>query len=259
MTTPPSPAEIFHEAASEGRRRLDQTGLELLATGFVAGFTIVFGIVAMGLVHSALLAEGREWAKLAGAMAFGLGLVLLVVQRAELFSENFFDPIAAMVDDRSARLGARVARLWLLTLVSNLVGGAVVAAAVAVDGVLPAGAADSLARIAREIAARDHLAAFLSAVLGGVLVASLSYALAGTGRVTARILVAWLVGFLLAAGPFDHVVVTLLHLGLGVLEGAPLGASEILGIAAVVTAGNLVGGVGLVTLSHVAQARGGAR
>lgn len=39
----PSPAEIFDRAAEEGERRLDQSRLELAATSFIAGFTIVFG------------------------------------------------------------------------------------------------------------------------------------------------------------------------------------------------------------------------
>lgn len=44
----PDPAEIFHRAVEEGERRLDQSLLEPVSTSFIAGFTIVFGIVALG-------------------------------------------------------------------------------------------------------------------------------------------------------------------------------------------------------------------
>ena len=67
---------------------------------------------------------------------------------------------------------------------------------------------------------------------------------------------AYLVGFLLAAGPFDHVVVTVLHLFFGILFGAPIGFGTLAVVMAIVAAGNLVGGIGLVTSSHVAQVKG---
>lgn len=256
MNVAPTPAEIFERACDEGRRRINQSFLELTATGFIAGFTIVFGIAATAIVSSALLPEGRGVAKLAGAAAFAFGVVLLIAQRAELFSENFFDPLAAMFEDRAWGLASGVARLWLLTLLLNALGGGLFAWLVTIDGVLPPGARESLAQIAGEIADRDHMAVFVSAVIGGALVVSLSYALLGTDSVGVRIVVAWIVGFLLAAGPFDHAVVTGLHLVAGAFAGAPTGATRILQVVGIGVLGNLVGGVGLVTMSHVAQAKG---
>lgn len=256
MSAKPTPVQIFKRASREGRRRLDQSLLELTSTGFIAGFTIVFGIAAMGIMHSALLPQGREIAMLGGGAAFALGLVLLVVQRSELFSENFFDPLAAVFEDRHAGLANRVVRLWLLTFLLNAVGGALMAWLVSIDGVLLPGARDSLAMIAEEIAGRGHLATFVSAIIGGALVASLSYALLGTNTAFAEILVAWIVGFLLAAGPFDHVIVTGLQLVIGMLTGAAIDGTRVLEIVAIDTLGNLLGGVGLVTLSHIAQAKG---
>lgn len=46
MATPPSPAEAY-APSREGRRRLEMPVLERLATGFIAGVTIIFGIVAL--------------------------------------------------------------------------------------------------------------------------------------------------------------------------------------------------------------------
>ena len=66
----------------------------------------------------------------------------------------------------------------------------------------------------------------------------------------------YLVGFVLAVGPFDHVVVTALHVFFGILFGALIGFGALAAIIGVAAAGNLVGGVGLVALSHAAQAKG---
>lgn len=255
MDAAPAPSEIFKRAAREGRRRVDQSLHELAATGFIAGFTIVFGLVALAITQAEATPIAGEMARLFGAGAFGIGLVLLVVQRAELFSENFFDPVAAVFMDRRHVRRRRVARLWGLTLVFNLLGAALMASLFAVQGVLPDGAQDVLQATSAELARRPALAGFVSAVAGGSLVALLSFALAGADSVLSRIALAFVVGFLLALGPFDHVVVTGTHLLMGILAGAPIGGTQVVQVILLATLGNLVGGVGLVTFSHAAQAK----
>lgn len=256
MAVAPNPSEIFHRAAVEGERRLDQSLLELVSTGFIAGFTIIFGIVALGMTHAAVEPHLGEIAKVAGALAFAIGLVLLVVGRAELFTENFFDPAATAFERRESGILPRLLRLWGITFVLNLVGGALFALTSLVPRVLPAGAGGALSKVAEEIAARGAWAGFVSAIVGGALVALLSFLLQAVNSVGSRIAVTYLVGFVLAVGPFDHVIVTVLHVFLGILLGAPISFGTLAVIMATATAGNLVGGVGLVTLSHVAQAKG---
>jgi len=55
---PPDPAGIFDRAVAEGERRLDQSTLELVSTSFIAGFTVVFGVVVgLGLVTLSQVAQ----------------------------------------------------------------------------------------------------------------------------------------------------------------------------------------------------------
>lgn len=256
VSVAPEPSAIFRRAVREGQRRLDQSLLELVSTSFIAGFTIVFGIVALGVTHALTESSLGEGAKVAGALAFGTGVVFLVVGRAELFSENFFDPAATAFERREHGILGRLGRLWGITFLFNLVGGALFALTFSVHGVLPDGTRSALARIAEEVAARGDWASLMSAVVGGALVALLSFLLQAVNGVGSRIALAFLVGFLLALGPFDHVVVTALHLFFGILFGAHVGWGSLVVIMAIATAGNLIGGLGLVTLSHIAQAEG---
>lgn len=256
MAVAPTPSEIFERAADEGERRLDQSLLELVSNGFIAGFTIVFGIIALGVTHALTEPILGEAAQVAAALAFAIGLVFLIVGRTELFNENFFDPIAKGFEQRDPGILPRLLRLWAITFVLNLVGGALFSLVFSVHGVLPEGSRNALSNIAEEIAARGDWATFMSAIVGGGLVALLSFLLHGVNTVGSRIAMAFLVGYLLAVGPFDHVIVTVLHVFLGVLFGAPVGFGTLAEILGITTAGNLVGGVGLVTLSHVAQAKG---
>jgi formate/nitrite transporter FocA (FNT family) len=256
MAVAPDTVEIFDRAVSEGQRRLGQSLLELVSTGFIAGFTIVFGIVALGIVEALVEPQFGEVARLAGALAFGVGIVFLVVGRAELFTENFFDPAAAAVDSEDSWRLRAIGRLWGLTIVFNLVGGALFALVFAVEGTVPPGTAEALAAFAEKAVQRSAAAWFASAIAGGALVTLMSYLLVAVDSIGSRMAIAYVVVVLLALGPFDHVIVTVLHVLLGLLYGAPIGWGRLLAMGGVVAAGNLVGGLGLVTLTHVTQAMG---
>jgi len=256
MPVGPPPAEIFQRAVDEGQRRLDQSSLELVSTSFIAGFTIVFGIAALGAVEALVEPQFGDAATVAGALTFGVGVVFLVVGRAELFNENFFDPVATAFDHDDSWLVGPLLRLWTLTFVFNFVGGGLFSLVVAVDGALPAGSPRVLRTVATGIATRTPLTVFASAIIGGALVSLLSYMLEGVDSVGSQIALAYSVGVLLALGPFDHVVVTGLHVFVGLLFGVQVEAGQLAVVFGVGTVGNLVGGVGLVTLSHVAQVRG---
>ena len=255
MAAVPNPGEVFRQASEEGKRRLDQPLLGLVSTSFIAGFTIVFGILALGIVHSLAEPHFGEFARVLGALGFGLGLVFLVIGRAELFSENFFDPVATAFEPHQSGLSGRLARLWIVTLVVNLVGGAVLVAFLSIDGAIPSGARHSLETMAAEIAARGWAAILGRSVIGGALIALLSFLLIAIGTSGGRAAMAYAVGFLLAIGPFEHAVVSLLHLSFGFGTDA-VTAADLLKVGAVSIAGNMIGGIGLVTLSHAGQAKG---
>lgn len=256
MAVAPSPEEIYDRAEQEGRRRLGLSTLDQVATAFIAGVTVVFGIVALGVVTA--LAEpqlGPELAKLLGALAFGIGVVFLIVGRSELFSENFFGPVAAAIDARGRRVWGQLLRLWVVGLALNLVGGALLVAMLTVEGALPSAAHDALVVVAEEVVHKGWAATLARAVLAGALITLLSYMLSAVDTVAARILVAYMVGVFLALGPFDHVVVSALHVLFGVWLSDAVTWADLLTNAGLATVGNVLGGLLLITLTHTAQVK----
>lgn len=89
--------------------------------------------------------------------------------------------------------------------------------------------------------------------------ALLSSLVIASQETTSRIMVAYAIGVLLALGPFDHAVVSMLHVGFGLASTANVTALHALEAGLIATAGNIIGGVGLVTLSHAAQAKAAER
>ncbi|TLM84712.1 formate/nitrite transporter family protein [Pseudarthrobacter sp. NamE5] len=258
--TEPAPTEIYTRATSEGERRLSMPPLEQVSTGFIAGVTIVFGIIALAVSqHLVEPALGTGLGKLAGALAFGIGLVFLITGRSELFTENFFGPVAAAIERRQGFAWVRLVRLWAIILVLNLLGGAVMTAVFVVEGALPSGAHEVLTKVAEEINGKSGLATFMRAIAAGTLLTLLSYLLHAVNSAASRIILAYFAGVFLALGPFDHVVVTALHLLAGMWLGAEVTYQELGMHILLVAAGNLVGGLLLMTLTHTAQVKGAGK
>jgi formate-nitrite transporter family protein len=72
---------------------------------------------------------------------------------------------------------------------------------------------------------------------------------------SARLVVTYIVGFFLAVGPFDHVVVSVLHLLYPVWDGGAVGYDDVARNFALVSLGNLAGGLLLITFTHTAQVK----
>jgi formate-nitrite transporter family protein len=260
MSDASDPTEIYDRAKAEGRRRLGMPPLEQSAGAFIAGITIVFGIVAQGIAEAQVEpAFGTGPARLAGALAFGIGFIFLVVGRTELFSEDFFDPVAAALDPDGGVRRSSLAKLWSLVLVFNLIGAAVMAAIFVVPQALPTGAPDALVRLAEDLATSDGWAIFARSVAAGALITLMSYLLHTSTRVGTRAMLAYLVGFLLALGPFDHVVVSETHLLLGWWFGGAVTPVDLLVGLGIAGSGNLIGGILLMTLTHAVQVIGARR
>ncbi len=253
---PAEPDEIYRRTQEEGRRRLSRSPLELAATSLVAGFDVIFGIVALGVTH-ALVAErfGDGLGELLGAIAFGTAFVFIVVGRSELFTENFLLPIAGL-DQRSRRSWLSLAQLWSLSPVFNVLGGVLLALIVTTGGVLPEGTSDVLAAVAEEQDSKGVLAAFMSAVVAGALITLMTWLIEAYESIGVRIVCAWIVGALLALVALNHVVVVTLELFIGIRFDADVGWDDVFGNLGVAAVGNLVGGVVFVSLTRFGQARG---
>ncbi|MEO9223848.1 MAG: formate/nitrite transporter family protein, partial [Acidimicrobiales bacterium] len=63
----------------------------------------------------------------------------------------------------------------------------------------------------------------------------------------------WAMAFLLAAGPLNHVIIVSLEMSAALVAGAPFGYGAAIGAAAWAALGNVVGGLGLVTVLRLVQ------
>jgi formate/nitrite transporter FocA (FNT family) len=250
------PQEIWEDGIEEGERRLERLPAGLAATGFAGGIDVLVGIVAVAVTASAAHAVlPEETAHVLASLVFGLGFVFITIGRAELFTENFLIPVGAVHAGRSTV--SRLLRMWGITLVANFVGLAGFAALFAVHGVLPAPALDAAGTMADTLGERSVLAAFMSAVAAGTVMTLFTWVVAAADTGIARIAAALIVGFVLSALALNHAVVGFGEMILGLFAGtATVGWGDLVRTIAIAIAGNLVGGVGLVFATRLAQVRG---
>ena len=259
MTEVPQPEDIYRRTKVEGERRLERPLLEMVSTALAAGFDIVAGVVALAIVSASFEARyGVRVAHVFGALGFGIGFVFLVVGRGELFTENFLVPIAGL-DHRRGSSWLGLAKLWITSPVFNILGGLVMILLLTTHRVLPPGTSTALAKNADLIHSHGTLSLFVSAVFAGALITAMTWFVEGQESMLARMLVAWVAGALLALGSFDHVIVITLELIFGYRFNAHFGWTFIVGNFFLAAAGNMLGGLGLVTLNRLTQGKQGER
>lgn len=237
-------SDAFHRSVVAGEERLHRSWPNLAATGFVGGMDVGLGVLALMIVRSA---TGSE---LLGALAFTSGFVTLTLAHSELFTENFLVPVTVVVTGREHKLA--LVRLWLGTLLANWLGGMLFVGLVILS--LP-----SLHDVSIEIGSfypelGIGMESFASAMLGGVLITLMTWVERANRDVVAKLVIAVVTAFLLAAPPLNHSVVGALEMFAGLFTGdTAYGWLDTAGVLSWAVLGNVVGGVGLVTLLRLVQ------
>jgi formate/nitrite transporter FocA (FNT family) len=192
-----------------------------------------------------------------GAMGFGIGFVFLIVGRGELFTENFLVPIAGLDHEDEGSSWLNLAKLWTVSPIFNVLGGLIMILIVSTHSVLPYGTGKALVHTSQIIHANGVLALFFSAVFAGALITAMTWFIEGQATMLPRIVIAWICGTILALGNFNHVIVVTLELIFGYRYGAHFNWAFIAGNFGLAAAGNIAGGVGLVTLNRLTQGKAG--
>ncbi|MEW6466806.1 MAG: formate/nitrite transporter family protein [Pseudomonadota bacterium] len=260
-----APREIAQRVETVGVTKARMAALPLLMLGVLAGAFIGLGAMFFVLVRSDATL-GFATAQVLGGLVFSLGLLLVVVAGAELFTGNNLLAMAWADGRISSR---ELLRNWLLVGAANFVGAAGLALLVFLSGhtELNDGAVGrTVVKIALTKQELPPLQAFFRGMLCNVLVCMAVWmAMAGRSVVDKAVAIVFPISAFVAAG-FEHSIANMYLMPLAMLiqhAGAgPEGAAAVTvgGMAAnlaVVIAGNLIGGSVLVGLTyHVIYRRG---
>ena len=128
------PAEIAKYTIECGVKKANTENTKVLASAFLAGAYITFGVVgSMGAAYN-LLANPATYGlgKLVAGLMFPVGLILILIAGGDLFTGNILVSLAALNKKVSWKTAFKN---WALVWTGNLLGAIVVTALVSLSGI----------------------------------------------------------------------------------------------------------------------------
>ena len=252
MATMKSPAEILETVVEDGRKELRRGGTGLAFSALAAGLNISFSVVTLAVIGSLTGGIG-----LAAIAAYPIGFLIVVLGRAELYTENTVTPVSVVLTDHSQLLN--MLRLWALVFVFNVIGALAFAFVIFYGGILSPGATELLlGEVATKIDA-GFLEVTLKAVIGGWLVALIAWMVAASQDTISRIFFTWLLVLLIPAAGLAHCIAGSTEVFISVFSGSTSWTEYLGRFLVPATLGNTIGGLVLVTLLNYGQVVGSGR
>ncbi|MFZ2307967.1 MAG: formate/nitrite transporter family protein [Rhodoferax sp.] len=262
-----APREVALRVETVGVAKARMALLPLLMLGMLAGAFIGLGAMFYTLVKSDPTLGFATGAVL-GGLVFSLGLLLVVVAGAELFTGN---NLLAMAWADGKITTTEILRNWVLVCLANLVGAVGLAVLVFASGHTELNGGAIGLQVVKIALAKQSLPweqAFFRGVLCNVLVCMAVWmAMAGRSVTDKMVAIALPITAFVAAG-FEHSIANMYFMPLAMLvqefgpalpPGMPLvSLGGIAGNLLPVIAGNLVGGSVLVGLAYYVIYRRGA-
>lgn len=226
--------------------------MAVLAGAFIALGALFFTVTVTAGATGQLATFGLT--RVAGGITFSLGLILVVVGGAELFTGN---NLIAMAWASGRVTTGQVIRNWGWVYLGNLVGAVGTAFLVWLAGVqtMSDGAVgETMVRIARAKISLDPVSAVARGILCNVLVCLAVWLCMGARSVADKILaILFPISAFVACG-FEHSVANMYFLPIGIVlaagGSAPLSILDAVSNLALVTIGNIFGGTILVALVY---------
>ncbi|MBO9473337.1 formate/nitrite transporter family protein [Shimia sp. R10_1] len=240
------PAEITRLVRLSGVTKAEMPLLPLITLSILGGAFISFGALFYTQTTSGFV-DINGALKLMGGIAFSLGLILVVIGGAELFTGNTMI-VMAYVDRHISTVA--LMRNWTVVLIGNALGCVAVLALVQGAGLLDGSHGARAAAIAEAKSSLTPLEAFCRGILCNALVC-LAVWLAVSARSTLGMILSiiWPVSAFVAIG-LEHSIANMYLIPAGALSGADISLAALMHNIVPVLLGNIIGGAGIVALAY---------
>jgi formate/nitrite transporter len=252
-----TPVETIQAIISGGKRVLTQSGSRTFVLSLLAGFYIAFGAqLATVVTQDAAVHVGVGISRFLGGSVFSLGLMLVVVCGAELFTGNSLLTNAAL---HGAIPWIKLLENWAIVILGNLIGS-LFFAWLMFETRLWEGS--PLADHAIRIAASKCRLPFMAAMVRGILcnwLVCLAVMMATSARdIPGKLMACYAPIMAFVTSGFEHSVANMYFIPTGILLAGAMGRSEpglswggfLLDNLLPVTLGNILGGVVFVAFAY---------
>jgi formate/nitrite transporter FocA (FNT family) len=244
----PSAEEIFKQVAANARQELQRPSVALGLSGFGAG--LFMGLSALGTAVVLAMLGPSQPAQFVSRMFYPVGFIIVIIGRSQLFTENTLYPVALVLAER--RELWNTLRLWAVVLPANVAGALAFALLATHTSAFNPAMIDALSQLGSSALAHPASQIFWSGVIAGWIIALAAWLVSGSHSITGSVMVIWVLMFIVGLGNFAHCVASTCEIFVTALvHRAPWAAFPEWFFPAV--AGNICGGVGLVTILEYGQ------
>lgn len=248
--SPPRAAVVFETVRREGEIELERPIFSLATPGLAAGLSMGMSLVAQGLIRSML--PDTHWRPLVDSAGYTVGFLIVVLGRQQLFTENTITAILPLLDaPKKLPVLQRVARLWAVVLLANLVGAALFAYAVADSSIFSNDVKRSFLELGTLAAAPSFWEIVVRGIFAGWLIALMVWLLPGANQ--ARLPVILIITYFVGLGSFSHIIAGSIEVLYVVASGQLTWLHYLGSYLLPVFIGNALGGVSLVALLSYGQ------
>lgn len=243
-------AVVVHEAIRhDGEEELKRPSSALAWSGFAAGLSMGFSLVAQALLQSHL--PDRPWRQLLVSVGYSVGYLIVITGRQQLFTENTLTAIIPLLARRNVGTLIQVMRLWVIVLVANLAGAHLFAWVASNTPMFRPEVQAAMLSIGKQAADVTFGLAILRGIFAGWLIALVVWILAAidNGRIAVIVILTSLVGL---AG-FTHIIAGSIDVLFLVMVGAKSWGAVAWGYMLPTFIGNCIGGVSLTAALNHAQ------
>ncbi|ADL07543.1 formate/nitrite transporter family protein [Thermosediminibacter oceani] len=243
-----SPQETIDLTISNGVKKAALSFEQMLFLGILAGVYIGFGGFASIIIMQTMKNIDAGLMKFVGAMVFPVGLMLVMVCGAELFTGNNLMVFAVL--RRKITVNA-LFRNWATVYLANFLGSVILAFLVYKSGLLQGNVLYLTFSIAQNKIFQDLIAPFIRGILCNILVVLAVFMATASLDITSKIFSCWFPIMLFVLSGYEHSVANMFFLSLAKFGGMDINWAQIfLNNLIPVTLGNIVGGAIIIPFMY---------
>lgn len=234
-----APKEVANAIVNVGVMRANLKTAPMICLGILAGLFIGFGGLGNIIISQTLGNIDAGLAKFAGAAVFPVGLMLVVIAGAELFTGNNLMTLSFM--EKKITL-SQMFRNWGIVWVANLVGSILLVLIVFYGGVLSGDAATKSIAIAEAKASLDITTLIFRGILCNIIVVLAVWMATSAQDIISKIFACWFPIMLFVLCGFEHSVANMYFIPMGMILGAKVTMAQLIKNLVFVSIGNIIGG-----------------
>ncbi len=241
-------SRVVHEIIRlQGDEELDRPILSLTYSGIAAGAALSASVFAQAAILMRLPDE--PWAELVAGFGYSIGFVIVVMGRLQLFTENTITAVLPFISNPTFNNLGRLARLWAVVLVANLVGTAIVGLGIASATIVEADLRAQILAMGRHLLEPSPTTILVHGIPAGFLVAAIAWVLPSAKASEFWVITA--ITYLIAIGGFTHVIASSGEIWAAIFVGQVSFLDGMTGFILPALLGNIIGGTVLFTvLAH---------